>query len=426
MLTLGPIVAQVVSVGVADRTEGRYVVGVDKHYEASTGPSGGINLGTRHLSLTLSYGPSITATPLESKDREVTVYNGAYLGASYRWQRTTLTISEGVGYGNLNFVTQALAGAPAVATNTPGASPVTGSPPPTTPPPTTGGSGTAMGPTAPQAGTEAANQVRALNQVVRYVSSTTSVAVQHGVTANLTVSANADYTVAGAVDAEDQQQSPLIKGPRFGTAARYLVDRLDGLSSSASLQYAEASVSARAPGGNSAYILLITEGWDHKFSAHTAMLVGAGVGGTRSPLGGGYVAYSIYPTFNASITNSSLTLARGGLAFSFGVSAAPVVDLVTGAVDPRLGFGAGVGWGLGKFSLSASGSSAVSLDGATDNGAFQSVGGAAGAGYRFGRSLSMDGGIRAAWQSFAGQAVIPLTYVAYLGVSVGLQRPLNH
>jgi hypothetical protein len=60
----GPILAQIVALGVADRTEGRYIVNGDKHTEAVTTPRVNLNLGWKHSALNLGYGPSVTVTPL--------------------------------------------------------------------------------------------------------------------------------------------------------------------------------------------------------------------------------------------------------------------------------------------------------------------------------------------------------------------------
>src|SRR5450432_2879319 len=114
----GPILAQLVTLGVGDRTEARYVVAgtgtpgaavvapnSSPYAEVATYPRIGLNFGWHHsplsqTSLSLGYGPSITVTPLEADHPDVLVYQAATFAASHshRWQRLTMTISESVSY----------------------------------------------------------------------------------------------------------------------------------------------------------------------------------------------------------------------------------------------------------------------------------------------------------------------------------------
>src|SRR3954470_4496132 len=126
---LAPILAQLVTLNVGDRTEARYISGDDTHLEGATRPFAGLNFGWKRSALTLAYTPSVTVTPLERKPRNVLVFQGASLRASYRWRLTTLTLSEFVGFGELNFRVQAL---PAPGVNLAVAPPATGATPPVT------------------------------------------------------------------------------------------------------------------------------------------------------------------------------------------------------------------------------------------------------------------------------------------------------
>src|SRR5437868_6511242 len=102
---LGHILAQVVSLGVGDRTEGRYVVdAVNKHYEAATYLRTGLGLAWKHSALNLAYAPSLVVTPLDSPSREALLFHNAGVAGIYHAQRTTVTASENLGIGKLNFV----------------------------------------------------------------------------------------------------------------------------------------------------------------------------------------------------------------------------------------------------------------------------------------------------------------------------------
>ena len=113
---LAPILAQLVTLSVGDRTEARYIAGDDTHFEGATRPLAGLAFGWKRAALTLVYAPSITVTPLERTPRDVLFFQTAALVGSYHWRRTTLSVTEAVGYGQLSFRVQAFAD--------PGANPV--------------------------------------------------------------------------------------------------------------------------------------------------------------------------------------------------------------------------------------------------------------------------------------------------------------
>lgn len=428
MLFLGPIVAQLVTMSVADRTEGRYVVSYDKHYEGSTRPLAGLDLGWRHLTLTLRYNPSLTVLPLESEPRDLLVFHNAYLVANYLWGRTQLTVSEYQGYGDQNFwelaLTDPRVASPMPSTSAPGGNASTGAGPgaptgmgPSAPTGPSVPSGGASGGTSADSGTQTTNQIRALNRVVRYANATTTVALEHRPSSRITLRGELDYVVAGATRDEDRTTYPLITGPRAIATERYELSRSDALTGTANGQYASASTGASAWVGGAA------ETWGHKFDGHTSSQLGLGVSGTRSPVGNGFIAYSIYPTFNAGLSNQS-TVARGTFGATFLASSAPVIDLVTAAVDPRIMLGGVVGWQLDAFSASVAGSSAVSVASQSDRGSLRAYGGGAGIGYQFNPAFSLDAGVRVAYQNFQRQTVLPLSYSAFLGANFALRQRL--
>jgi hypothetical protein len=430
MLTvLGPILAQIVTASAGDRTEARYIAGVDRHYEASTSPRVGLSLAERHLTLSLQYGPSINVTPLESDTREFTLFHFLSLSAQYGWRHTTVSVGEGVGFGTENFYVAALAGGAGAGTDVPAqagngatANPTAGAP--VTPPNTTGMTGQTT-----TAGTQAANQNLATNQIVHYLSVRSSVNVAQEISSRFRVGGGASYSINGATRADEQARYPITQGPQESAFVSYLPDARDSLTASANAQYSFTSFSQQPTVGQvgaSTWLFGGSGSWGHVISSHTFTSVSAGAALTRTPLGGGYTEYSIYPTFAASITNHSLSLARGGVTFGFSASSAPVVDLVTGAVDPRLGFSGQLGWGLDRFSANLGVGSTFSLTGPDSPGAYRAVGAGGGLAYRFGAALSADTGVRAAWQTFEGQATIPWNYAVYVGVTIGTSLLLSH
>src|SRR5689334_6016963 len=77
------------------------------------------------------------------------------------------------------------------------------------------------------------------------------------------------------------------------------------------------------------WITSVSGNWGHRFDLHTSSLLGVGFSGTRTPLHGEIVAYSIYPIFNAALVNVT-KLARGTLNSGLFATSMPVVDLTTG------------------------------------------------------------------------------------------------
>src|SRR6187455_2500683 len=104
----GPILAQAITLGIGDRTEVRYIASDDKYFEAATTPQVGLSVDWKHTTLSLGYNPSFTVKPLDSEPRNLLIFHNGSLSGSYRWQHSTLTLSETIGYGELNFVSQAL------------------------------------------------------------------------------------------------------------------------------------------------------------------------------------------------------------------------------------------------------------------------------------------------------------------------------
>jgi hypothetical protein len=110
MHLLAPILGQLLTLGLSDRTEARYVANeTEEHFEASTQPAAGIDLSYRRTSLRFGYAPIITVLPLESEPREIFTFHTAFVAASHNFRHTSFSISQSAGYGEMNFQSQALA-----------------------------------------------------------------------------------------------------------------------------------------------------------------------------------------------------------------------------------------------------------------------------------------------------------------------------
>ncbi|HYP74522.1 MAG TPA: hypothetical protein VER12_01120 [Polyangiaceae bacterium] len=426
MLSLGPVLAQLATLSLGDRSEVRYIAPEDKHYEATTRPFVALGLRTRQLTLAAGYSPSITVIPLEDNaTREVLLFHTLYLAVTRTWGRTWLTVSENAGLGEQNFRTVGLTDTRFP--QTPTGAPPTSAPPTTTPPagmPPTNTPPTGTPPTGQP--TQGTNPVRAYgNEPIAYVNSTTTIGLTHQATAAISYYEEVSYLVSGSTRDEDRALYPLIKGPRFLTTLRYRTSRVDEFVATAMAQYAASSL------GTSVWIGTGTGTWVHKLSPTTATQLGAGLGFSRTPLYLGFVMYSIYPVLNASITDTS-RLGRGKLGTSVGVSSAPVVDITTGAADPRLGFYSLINWKRDRFTALLTADSSVSIAQSTSDsgalaatrGSLTAASGSAGVSYGLTKTFSVDTGIRVTYQSYRDRVTIPLNYAAFVGFSFGLQQQL--
>ena len=414
---LAPILAQLVTVGVGDRTEGRVINNGGTYTEAATYPVVGVALTERRFQLQLGYSPSITVTPLGSEPRHLLLLHNLSQVASYAWHRTTVTETQSLSFGEQNFRVLATSGAavpPVGSTGTP-----TTPAPGTGTPPTTGGTGTPGTPTptptpAPGSATNPALNLR--NSTIDLLSYSASVGVNHAVSSALSWQTLAGYTIYGGTNPASRAQLPTVQGPIASLTVRDQLSGADNVSSTLSTQF---SVSSN---GNHTLLNNLAAGWTHAFNVMTSVQGSGGVSVARASHSDGYVAYSIFPTFGAGLTHVH-PLHPGMLTLSLNGSAAPALDFQTLIVDPRVGFGGTAGFTRDDFFASANVGSSYSIS-ADSNGAFSGVTGGAGMGYRIATAVSIDTGVRIAWQSYQRANSLPWTYAAYLGLSVALSDRL--
>jgi len=410
---LGPILAQLVTLGVSDRTEVRHVVASESYSEVATLPRVGLNFGWRYTNLSLSYGPAITVSPLEAKDPYVYVFQSATLTLSQRWQRTTLSLSQSGSYGQVNLRAQALAGTGIA----------TGAPPPTvpggttTPPPMSGTGGTMQPPTG---GTGTLPSL-ALDRPLTFASSATSLNLNQRLSARLSMSGGVSYFVSGSIDDDPDQLYPTVRGPGALLTASYRPTLDDTFVTSVFTQFANTS------NGNRAWLLTANESWAHRLSRRTLATLGTGLSLTRNSQPNGYEFYSLYPNFLVGI-NHLTRLGHSTLTVGGGASSAPFIDPVRGLVDPRVSTFVYAGFSKDKFWTTATASTGLQLVAGTGSGALNSVTGALNVGYRLVEAVSVDSGVRTAWQGFSDQTTrttVPISVAVYAGITVGLAVPLR-
>ena len=103
---LAPVLAQLVTLQLGDRTEARYTgyVGdstVAPQASGSTSPMVGLTVNNRRAVLQLAYVPSLTLSPLNDTPRQLYVFHTAAASAGYRWRRTTAQLGSTFSMGTL-------------------------------------------------------------------------------------------------------------------------------------------------------------------------------------------------------------------------------------------------------------------------------------------------------------------------------------
>jgi hypothetical protein len=460
---LAPLLAQVLTLGVAERTDARYltpavrnVVPFAYHYEAAARPSARLQLTSKRFNLMLGYAASFTTVGLESPQRELVVYQAGFLTTSYqvRLSRTTLTLSNTASISLVDFTQQALSGSFGAVPggNAPGgfgAQPVPGgapaAPPPggtttntpgtgTTNPPTTGTGGNPTTPPMSGNPTGAPQAYGNPTDKVLYGSWAVNLTLAHPVNRRFTLMALAGYNMAGALnpgafDPSVRTYYQLTRGAIVGGAATYVypLSGRDSLVTSVAVQQAWSSFSQ-------ATSAQANESWVHRFNRRTISTLGAGVGVTRTPIFEEYHAYSVFPTFVASLSHEN-RIARGIFTSNIGAYSAPVLDPLRGTVDPRVGGMASVGWTRDRFFARLVGNAALSLAqrrtgglAQTNAGALNAVSAASIVGYRLTKWLYADATAAVAQQTYYQAqnqtSSVPLVYAVMLGLTAGFVTPI--
>jgi len=420
MLTLiGPILAQLVTVNVADRTEGRVIATDTTYYEAETYPSLSLALQERRLTLSAAYLPTLTISPLDRKPHQYLLFNTFNIGAAYAWRRTTLSIGGTLSYGRQNFRVLATSGG-----NVPLPSNTPTTPAGTTPPggitpgaagSTPVGGNTTTGST-PTTSTQPGATIPSRNNSLLFESYAAVANLTHQVTPALSWVASAGYLVTGPVHAADRGNFPSAEGPIASIQGRQQLDAANSVNASLSLQY------TRLSDGIETWLSLASANYIHAFDVRTTVVLGAGISGGRNSRPDGYVAYSIFPTFIAGVSNTQ-RLHPGLLTFNLNASAAPALDFITLTVDPRLNFTGGATYTRDRFFVTTGVGTTYSISG-EQTGAFSAVTGNVGTGYRLGKAVAVDAGMRVAYQRYEDRTALPFTYVGYVGLSFALSDRL--
>jgi hypothetical protein len=94
-------------------------------------------------------------------------------------------------------------------------------------------------------------------------------------------------------------------------------------------------------------------------------------------------------------------------------------------VDPRIATYGFAGLSKDKFAASLMAGTGLQLVAGPQSGGLNSVTGAFSVSYVLGEAVSVDSGIRGAWQAFEGATTVPISFAAYAGMTVALAVPLH-
>ena len=416
---LAPLLAQMITVGVGDRTEARYLRVDDKREEIQTTPDVKVALAFRRADVSLTYAPSLLITPLERTPHQRLLLHVAALSADYRWQRTTFGFGSNLRFGDVNFRVAALQQAGTTSTTpTPdmGKAPSPGDQPITTP----GGTPAPTVSTNPTAATPQ-QQTQIVNRAVKHLTSTTSLTFSHLATRELTFPGFATYAVSGGMNVAARRDYPFTRGWFVGSTG-VNTQRLGEQDTLTTSVVGQALWSSNQ---NDVLGLLSTESWRHRLRPATRSSLSLGLSVTREARTDGLVAVSIFPTAGAGIDDAE-RLAHGQLVLTLNVFSAPAFDAVRATVDPRVGVRGTLGWSRDDFFTTASAGAAKSVAPQGNNAAaFDSYDGSFQLGYSIFDGVVLDAGARGTAQRFQQQTAVPPSWTTFVGLTLGHSFRLN-
>jgi hypothetical protein len=415
-ILLAPILAQLITLGVAERTEGRLtLVDDERRIEGSTAPSAGIAVDWRKVGVEAGYRPLFTLRRRNAEDTDFVVEHAAVLGVRYRerFRHTLFTLSEFASYAHQNLRDDLLAPRPApIPQNTPN----TGEPAPGQNPPSTG----EPDPTSPEPDAGAPSQnaaaLRALDRMVSLFVLTSTAQVDHVLSPVAVIGGNLVHTLTTGTDRETRRDYPLVTTESGSVFGGHAFNRRNRVAATLVITH------AATPSGTNSWVAQANAAFDHRFAPRTTGTVGAGISGSHTHEPSGLGVASIYPTFTAGIVHAA-RFRRGALELHLNATSAPFLDVTTARVDPRVQITAGLGWGYDEFSVTANGTTALSLEDDAD--AFSSLSADLTLAYALGAGFSADAGVRTAWQRFGETTLVPPSWAAFVGISWAAAVPLK-
>ena len=355
--------------------------------DAETAASLRLTLHGRHLEVGLNAFPRFTAFSFADSARDAFVAsNGAFV-LGWRERRWGMFLSQDGGYGFENFAT--LRFAPV--------DPLPGTPPGTPPIPTTPS-------TLP--GTDTLTTVNSRSALSAYQNPRN----------RWLVSEAAAFDVAGGSTKASQAFLPLIYGPRANVAADYRFAPIDHIGFVVDGSYQIFSTGSEIGVGTAELR------YRHDLPRHSSLTFGAGPSAAVIRR----LATDARETHPYMTADVGLSHRRGFLGARLAVDAvvrfAPVVDRIAAVVDPRLSATLEATWTARRITVLLGLAGAQSVFAPSSQGSITFVSGNATLRFPVARTVDLEGGTRAAVQSFGGGV---FTSYAFF-FAVNLHTPVLH
>jgi hypothetical protein len=393
------LLAQAVTVTLGDRSEARMRIQAgEARSDVETRPSVTFGVGSRRWTSSVGYTLSITELSVGTPDSQLNVYHTGFASTGLRFQRTSFSLGASATYGTQNFRAQGVAPATSAAPTVP-AQPLPQAP------------GMAPAPSvAPPPGAPA--QINLVDSTVLFGSASASAGAQHILSRRATIGASGGYQISGGLDEPSRTSIPIQKGPLADARFGYAASHVDTLSTVGNARW------IRTDDSTDARLYGLGEEWTHHFAQTWTGTVGGGVsyGETETLVAPITRTKALVPGASAS-TAYAIGMNPAAFEMSAGISLAPTIDRLSGRVDQRIGWGAGIGGTRRKVTLTARVSGAYSVDRGPN--ALTAYGAAAGARYRFARGWALEGGASAGWQRMGAFEALPILWGLYLALTFG-------
>lgn len=422
------ILAQAVTVTAVDRTEIRTRVQSSiLRFDAETRPSVRLQLTSPHSTFSFGYIPTATWLAMGVADEgELIFQQAADASAGYRWEYTSVTLSQSGSYGTRNFRALSVAAptpVPPTGTTPPGGTGTTppggtGTTPPggTTPPP--GGMTPPPGGQTPQ-GPLSTAPYQFIDQNITLATSNTRLTLQQVFSTRTFGTLSGGYEYGGGIGAESELFLPLRRGPSATASVRRRASLTDDFTTIADGTSLETGSTMRAQTAD------LGEQWTHRWQPAlvSSLLVGAAVARAESD------------GLPRRRTSAIVPIGTASLEYGFGLSGGrfrtvshlqflPIIDRFTGDFDQRLQWMIDASWTRYQLSLIANFSGAQSVlprvvFSNTAAQPFNYYSGSASVLYRFTRQASVETGLRGAWVRTEGNA-FPLLWSVFVAGTYAL------
>jgi hypothetical protein len=249
---------------------------------------------------------------------------------------------------------------------------------------------------------------------IAYLSSRASLSMSYALSSRLTIRGQAEHLSSGGADANARAVIPSQAGPHGRAELHYALSRMDALSSTIDMARTLFSTD------RDNVVSELREDWRHVFSRRTSMTLGAGASLVMSRASSEATWTSRpYATADAMLAHRAPSpRIEAALTLRF----SPVVDRLTGLVDPRIQGAAALTWTFTpSVDLRTQFGAAQSVQW-NEAGATRVVLGEAAIAIRATRTSRIELGTRVASQFMQGAGAAPAQWMMFTGATFALPR----